>query len=272
MSPVEPVFDGHNDALTADDHAGLATGRVGGHLDLPRMQAGGVRGAIFAVFTPSEHEREQPLPREDGVIEFELAAPVSHARAAAHASAAAGRLAELERGGHAAHRPDDPGCRRGARWLRAAGGRSASGGRRGDRSGAGGAGVLARGRTEIARTGLEPLQRVRPRRSVRLPLLAGHRTGFDRRGRRAGPPLRRAGDPGRPQSSQRGRLLGRRGAGGRVRWWPATRPRTPSARRHATSPTPSSTRSGPAAGWWGSSSPVRSSGRTSPRTRTRRSS
>ncbi len=100
MAPMEPVFDGHNDALTADDHAGLATGRVGGHLDLPRMQAGGVRGAIFAVFTPSENEREQPLPREDGVIEFELAEPVSNTRAAAHASAAAGRLVELERGGH----------------------------------------------------------------------------------------------------------------------------------------------------------------------------
>jgi membrane dipeptidase len=100
MAGMEPVFDGHNDALTADDHAGLATGRVGGHLDLPRMQAGGVRAAIFAVFTPSEHEREQPLPREDGVIEFELASPVPHARAAAQASAAAGRLAELERGGH----------------------------------------------------------------------------------------------------------------------------------------------------------------------------
>lgn len=94
------VFDGHNDALTVDDHAGLANGRVGGHLDLPRMQAGGVRGAIFAVFTPPEHEREQPLPWDDGVIEFELASPVSHPRAAAYAGAAAGRLVELERGAH----------------------------------------------------------------------------------------------------------------------------------------------------------------------------
>ncbi len=94
------VFDGHNDALTADDRAGLATGRVGGHLDLPRMRAGNVRGAIFAVFTPSEHEREQPLPRDDGVIEFELASPVAHPQAAAYATAAAGRLVALERGGH----------------------------------------------------------------------------------------------------------------------------------------------------------------------------
>jgi membrane dipeptidase len=64
------------------------------------MRGGNVRGAIFAVFTPSEHEREQPLPRNDGVIEFELASPVSQARAAAYASSAAGRLVELERGGH----------------------------------------------------------------------------------------------------------------------------------------------------------------------------
>ncbi|HEY8764002.1 MAG TPA: dipeptidase [Solirubrobacteraceae bacterium] len=94
------VFDGHNDALTVDDHAGLATGRSGGHLDIPRMDAGGVRGAIFAVFTPSEHEREQPLPRTDGVIEFELSSPVSQDRAAAYASRAAGRLPQLERSGY----------------------------------------------------------------------------------------------------------------------------------------------------------------------------
>jgi membrane dipeptidase len=100
MARMAAVFDGHNDALTTDDHAGLATGRVGGHVDLPRMRAGNVRGAIFAVFTPSEHEREQPLPRNDGVIEFELASPVAHAQAAAYASAAAGHLVELERGGH----------------------------------------------------------------------------------------------------------------------------------------------------------------------------
>ena len=38
------VFDGHNDALTRHDHAGIATGRPEGHLDLPRMRAGGMRG------------------------------------------------------------------------------------------------------------------------------------------------------------------------------------------------------------------------------------
>jgi len=70
-----PVFDGHNDALTREDHADLGTGREGGHLDLPRMREGGMRGGIFAVFTPS---------------------PVGHGTAAAHATAAAGRLLRLE--------------------------------------------------------------------------------------------------------------------------------------------------------------------------------
>ncbi len=94
-----PVFDGHNDALTRPDHALFAVGRVDGHLDLPRMHAGGMRGGIFSFFTPSRGERKRPLARTDGVIEFELAPPVGHHRAAAHADAAAGRLLALERAG-----------------------------------------------------------------------------------------------------------------------------------------------------------------------------
>lgn len=104
-----PVFDGHNDALTREDHAGIVQGRPNGHLDLPRMRAGGIRGAIFAVFTPSADESFEPLPRDDGVIEFELAAPVDHDVAAADAARVAGRLLALERDGHVrlALRPED---------------------------------------------------------------------------------------------------------------------------------------------------------------------
>ena len=78
------VFDGHNDALTREDHALLVAGRPGGHLDLPRMRAGGIRGGIFAVFISSPGEGE-------GVVAHEVAA--------ACASAVAGRLLALERAG-----------------------------------------------------------------------------------------------------------------------------------------------------------------------------
>ena len=93
------VFDGHNDALTRPDHALIASGRSGGHLDLPRMRAGGVRGGIFAVFTASADDAWTPVQRDDGVLEIAAAAPVSHADAAAFAARAAGRLLNLERAG-----------------------------------------------------------------------------------------------------------------------------------------------------------------------------
>jgi membrane dipeptidase len=96
---LQPVFDGHNDAITREDHAQLAQGRDGGHLDLPRMRAGGMRGGIFAVFASGGDEEWHPVPREDGVLEFEPAAPVPHDSAAAQATAAAGRLLALEREG-----------------------------------------------------------------------------------------------------------------------------------------------------------------------------
>jgi membrane dipeptidase len=96
---VQPVFDGHNDALTSEDHAALAAGRSGGHLDLPRMRAGGLRGGIFSVFTPSEDEDWTPVTRSDGVREMPYAQPVAHPVAAADATATAGRLLALERAG-----------------------------------------------------------------------------------------------------------------------------------------------------------------------------
>jgi membrane dipeptidase len=92
------VFDGHNDAITREDHADIASGRADGHLDLPRMRTGGVRGAIFSVFTPSPGE-EQQVPRGDGVVEMAAAEPVAQATAAAFATSAAGRLLALERSG-----------------------------------------------------------------------------------------------------------------------------------------------------------------------------
>jgi len=107
MEPAAPiasprmiaVFDGHNDAITKDDYAALASGRAGGHLDLPRMRAGGVRGGIFSVFTPSANESWELVPRSDGVQEVAPAEPVALPEAAAFATAAAGRLLAFEREG-----------------------------------------------------------------------------------------------------------------------------------------------------------------------------
>src|SRR5580658_1515971 len=100
VTAVVLSFDGHNDALTRSDRGDIASGRPAGHLDLPRMRAGGVRGAIFAIFTPSLGGSEEPRARGDGAFEFELAPPLEHPRAAAHASRIAGRLLALERDGH----------------------------------------------------------------------------------------------------------------------------------------------------------------------------
>jgi membrane dipeptidase len=109
-----PVFDGHNDALTSEGHAELARRRAGGHLDLPRMREGGMRGGIFALFSASP-EGEAKVggfmadagagPAADGPSTARggyakpLAAPVPHEVAAAEALAAAGRLFALERAG-----------------------------------------------------------------------------------------------------------------------------------------------------------------------------
>ena len=93
------IFDGHNDALTRPDHGALASGRRGGHLDLPRMRAGGVRGGIFAVFTPSTGGRRRRVRRRDGVVEFTSGPAVPQSEAAGHASGAAGRLLALEAAG-----------------------------------------------------------------------------------------------------------------------------------------------------------------------------
>ncbi|MBS1885882.1 MAG: dipeptidase [Actinobacteria bacterium] len=93
------VFDGHNDALTRADHERFAGGRDGGHLDLPRMRAGGMRGGIFALFTPSPGDEDEEKPFGGAGFSEPLAEPVAHEVAAADAMAAAGRLLALERAG-----------------------------------------------------------------------------------------------------------------------------------------------------------------------------
>lgn len=94
-----PVFDGHNDALTREDHADLVAGREGGHLDLPRMREGGMRGGIFAVFTPSPEDTAGARRFGGKGYREPLAKPLEQGAAAAHGTAAAGRLLRLEREG-----------------------------------------------------------------------------------------------------------------------------------------------------------------------------
>jgi membrane dipeptidase len=94
-----PIFDGHNDALTAANHSTLASGGGDGHLDLPRMREGGVRGGMFAVFTESDEQLGDPQPQADGSFARPLSSPVPFQAAAAACTTAAGRLFALERAG-----------------------------------------------------------------------------------------------------------------------------------------------------------------------------
>jgi membrane dipeptidase len=95
-----PVFDGHNDVLTRDDHLGIVTGRPNGHVDLEKMRAGGMRGGMFAVWVSSPDAGEAKVPRGDGVLEFAMDPEVPYAIAKPFAEEAAERLFTLERDGH----------------------------------------------------------------------------------------------------------------------------------------------------------------------------
>ena len=103
-----PVFDGHNDFLLrllrdpANRQAIWNPGEGKGHLDLPRMRAGGFVGGFFAIYIPSPEAHDSPdfeaimdappydLPLDD-LIGAAAAQPV--------AMAMAGHLMWLERTG-----------------------------------------------------------------------------------------------------------------------------------------------------------------------------
>jgi membrane dipeptidase len=64
-----PIIDGHNDTLlrlfekeSAQKAMDFVEGDGLGHLDLPRIRAGGMAGAFFAIFSPNSH---QALPDDD---------------------------------------------------------------------------------------------------------------------------------------------------------------------------------------------------------------
>jgi membrane dipeptidase len=62
-SSLVPIFDGHNDVLLrlmrrrgGHPESAFLLGESVGHLDLPRMRAGGLAGGFFAIFVPSEDD------------------------------------------------------------------------------------------------------------------------------------------------------------------------------------------------------------------------
>src|SRR5689334_11389134 len=100
---VQPIFDGHHDALTRETASQLAGGRPDGHFDLPRAQRGGLVASIWAIFTPNPGPEAEPAltgATAGGGYDEPLAEPITHEDAAAYATACAGRLLALERAGH----------------------------------------------------------------------------------------------------------------------------------------------------------------------------
>jgi membrane dipeptidase len=89
-------FDGHNDSLTRADHARFATGREGGHLDLPRMKAADMRGGIFAVFIRNPETADYQPAKSNRPGGADPAPELDHGYAAAASTVAAGRLAAME--------------------------------------------------------------------------------------------------------------------------------------------------------------------------------
>ncbi|WP_445149804.1 dipeptidase [Baekduia sp. Peel2402] len=95
----QPIFDGHHDALTHRDHAGIVTGREGGHFDLPRAAAGGLVASMWAIFCHGEDTNLDFAPNPGGGYDVPLDPEVPHPAAAAEATTYAGRLIALEHAG-----------------------------------------------------------------------------------------------------------------------------------------------------------------------------
>ena len=101
-----PVFDGHNDfllrPLAAPERRDTLwlDGDGTGHLDLPRMQAGGMMGGLFAIYVPSP---ETALPgdfealMQDPSYDIPLPPLIDHTAAQHTALAMAGHLRALAR-------------------------------------------------------------------------------------------------------------------------------------------------------------------------------
>ena len=103
-----PVFDGHNDFLQRMVMAGKDRDRLWrqgdgtGHMDLPRMRAGGMVGGFFAIWTPSPpgpDDAAATLMKQNPPFALDLPPEVPAAEAIPHALAQAGNLLAMERDG-----------------------------------------------------------------------------------------------------------------------------------------------------------------------------
>lgn len=101
-----PVFDGHNDLLlrlyNAPDRRKeiWLTGEGKGHLDLPRMQAGGFAGGFFAIYIPSpeaDDGLDYMTAMENPPFSLPLSDLIDHRAAQPVALAMAGHLRWMER-------------------------------------------------------------------------------------------------------------------------------------------------------------------------------
>ena len=108
MSKLVPVFDGHNDFLLRLLQEPAARAQIwdgtagGGHLDLPRMRAGGFAGGFFAVYIPSPVAHDHPdyeAIMRNPPYSLPLPEPVPYAAALPVAMAMVGHLKWLERQG-----------------------------------------------------------------------------------------------------------------------------------------------------------------------------
>ncbi len=104
--PLMPVFDGHNDILLrlhldpANRQAIWVTGEGKGHLDLPRMKAGGFAAGFFAIYVPSPSDpdgADRDAIMNNPPYNLPLPATIPLATAQAVAFASAGHLLWMER-------------------------------------------------------------------------------------------------------------------------------------------------------------------------------
>jgi membrane dipeptidase len=105
MTAPLPVLDGHNDLLLRlwrarpEDRDRLwLTGEGAGHLDLPRMRAGGFAGGLFAIYVPSPDEgADLDAAMDAPPYDLPLPAPIPADAAQPVALAMAGLLMRMAR-------------------------------------------------------------------------------------------------------------------------------------------------------------------------------